>query len=175
MGFNLFFRHVILGLAASTGVLLFCIKAEAAERVVLKYSILRESVSVPELTALAQTGEVSSDLQAYLNMAGKSPDELRQALRQQVKVNPILLYQVLKSPVGEALLDRVAYVIHTPDEQANRQSLRSALVSSALKDSNITLIEVLENYPTPEVEVEGDRIASVYRQLKKLEERLPKI
>ena len=33
--------------------------AQAAERVVLKYSVLRESISVQELSQLANTGETS--------------------------------------------------------------------------------------------------------------------
>ena len=86
----------------------------------------------------------------------------------------MLLYQLLKTTVGEVLLDRVSEVIHTPDNLANRQALRSALVMSALPDGNITLIETLQNYPTPDVHVEGDRLAEVYGFLSRLAARLPR-
>ena len=39
---------------------------KAAEKVILKYRFLRESVSVPELTTFAETGELSSSLDSIL-------------------------------------------------------------------------------------------------------------
>jgi hypothetical protein len=43
--------------------------------------------------------------------------------------------------------------------------LRSALVLSASPDRQITLLEVLQTYPTTTVVLEGDLIESAYRQL----------
>jgi hypothetical protein len=154
---------------------LSAVPVQAAEQVILKYSILRESVSVSELGALAETGEVSSSLESYLKLAQKKPEDLQKILSQKVEVNPVLLSQLLNSSPGEFLLDRVSEVIHTPSERANRQALRGALVSSALPDGNIRLIEVLENYPTAEVHVEGDRLAEIYGQFKKLLGSLPRL
>jgi hypothetical protein len=71
------------------------------------------------------------------------------------------------------MLDQVSQVVHTPSNRANRESLRGALVSSALPDGNITLIETLQNYPTPEVHVEGERLAEVIQNISKLIGRLP--
>lgn len=149
--------------------------ADAAESVVLKYNILRESVSVPELSNFAKTGELSNSLQTYLRLAKREPEELRRVLRQEFNVNPIFLYQLLNSRIGEVMLDQVSEVVHTPTNRANRESLRGALVSSALSDGKITLIEVLENYPTPEVHVEGDRLVEVAGKIKGVIGRLPRI
>lgn len=151
------------------------VSAEAAEQVILKYSILRESISVAELRNFADTGELSSSLKAYLTIANKKPEDLRQALTRKVEVDPVLLSKILNSFVGEILLDQVSEVIQTPSRKASRQSLRGALVTSALPDGNIRLIEVLENYPTSEVHVEGDRLAEIYRQLKGVLGNLPRI
>ncbi len=148
--------------------------ANAAESVVLKYRFLRETVSVAELSTLAETGELSPSLRAYLKLAKREPEELRRALTQEVEVDPILLYRVLNTPVGEAMLDRVSEVVHTPTNRANRQSLRSALVSSALPDNQITLIETLENYPTPEVHVDGNRLVEVAQNLRRVVDRIPR-
>jgi hypothetical protein len=108
-------------------------------------------------------------------MARREPEELRRTLTQEVQVDPILLYRVLNSVPGELLLDRVSQVIHTPTNRANQQSLRAALVSSALPDGNITLIETLQNYSTPEVHVEGDRLVEVVRNINRVLGRLPDI
>lgn len=156
-------------------VLFYSTRAEAAEWVVLKYRFLRERVSVPELTTFAQTGELSSSLRAYLKLAKKEPEELRRTLTQDVKVNPTFLYQALNTPIGEGMLDQVSQVIHTPTNRANRESLRGALVSSALPDGNITLIEAMQNYPTPEVHVEGERLVEIMQNISKWVNRIPRI
>lgn len=165
----------IFGLVALLEMCVCSAPAEAAQAVVLKYSILRETISVPELTTFAQTGEISPLLKTYLKLARREPEQLRRALTQEVPVNPTLLERVLSTSVGEVMLDRVSEVVHTPDNQANRESLRGALVSSALADGKITLIETLENYPTPEVHVEGDQLVDVVRNITRVLGRLPNI
>ena len=49
---------VLVGWLTGTSVL-------AAERVVLKYKIIQQSVSVAELSTFAETGQMSPDLEAY--------------------------------------------------------------------------------------------------------------
>lgn len=168
-------QYYIIGLVTLLGVFYGIPRVDAADTVVLKYRFLRETVSVSELTTFAETGELSSSLRTYLRMAGKQPEELRRTLTQEVQVNPNLLYRVLNSPPGELVLERVSQVIHTPSDRANQQSLRGALVSSALPDEKITLIETLQNYPTPEVHVEGDRLVEVVQSINQLLGRLPNI
>lgn len=148
---------------------------EAAETVILKYSILRESISVAELSKFAETGELSSSLKAYLKTANKEPAQLRQVLTEQIDIDAVLLSKILNTFAGEFLLDQVSEVIHTPSRRSSRQALRSALVTSALPDNNIRLIEVLENYPTSEVHVEGDRLVDAYRQMDKVLGKIPKL
>lgn len=168
-------RRFILSLLAFISVFCFSAHADAAESVVLKYRFLRETVSVPELSTFAQTGELSTKLQFYLKLARREPDQFRRTLTQEIKVNPILLSRVLNSPIGEVMLDQASQVIHTPTNRADRESLRGAIVSSALPDSQITLIEILENYPTPDVHVEGDRIVEVVQKISQVMGRLPNI
>ena len=163
-----------VGLAVGLSILLSGLGADASERAVLKYRILQASVSVPELARFAKTGEVSTSVGFYIKMAGTAPQDVRRPLNEEVKVNHFLLSRVLNTPVGEVLLDQISQVIHTPDNLANRQSLRAALVSSALVDGKITLIETLQNYPTQQVHVEGDRLVEVYNQLNQLARRLPR-
>ncbi|MEP0868352.1 alpha/beta hydrolase [Trichocoleus desertorum AS-A10] len=163
-------RALAVGITA--GMLLSSSNAIAAEQVVLKYKILREKISVQELTRLTETGTPSPALATYLKLAGKSPEDIRQPLTQVVKVNPRLLDRVLNSWAGNAVLDQISPAIHTPSNQANRQALRAALTLSASPDGKLTLMEVLQNYPTQEVEVEGDRLVGAYRQLSRLSDRL---
>ncbi len=165
----------VFGLIIFTGILYPVARADAAQSVVLKYRFLRESISVTELSTFARTGELSPTLRTYLKLAGKEPDQLRRALTQEVKVDPNLLSGLLNNPIGELMLAQVSEVVHTPDNVANRESLRGALVSSALPDGKVTLIETLENYPTPEVHVEGERVVEVAQKISNLFRRLPNI
>ncbi len=54
-----------MGLVVSAGVLLSDSIATAAERVVLKYGPLEQSVPVADLTTFAQTGQRTASLQGY--------------------------------------------------------------------------------------------------------------
>ena len=140
----------------------------AAERVVLKYRVSRESIAVEDLTKFARTGEMSPDLRVNLALARQDPQKIRQYLTNAVTVDPILLDRVLNNPVGELLLDEIGKTIHPPSHQANRQALRAAIILSA-RDRQLSLLEILQNYPTTDVEVEGDRLEAVYSQLRRLE------
>jgi hypothetical protein len=152
-------------LLVGMGLILPAIPAKAAEQVILKYSVLQESISVSELSTFTSTGEMSPSLERYCEMANKEPEELRQILIQEVEVDPVLLSKILNSFPGEFLLDRASEIVHTPSESASRQSLRGALVNSALPDGNVRIIEILENYPTAEVHVEGDRLVELYNTI----------
>ncbi|MBD1868805.1 alpha/beta hydrolase [Cyanobacteria bacterium FACHB-471] len=160
---------LILGIGVS--VPLWATGAMAAEQVVLKYSVLRQSVSVAELTTLAETGETSRSLRRYLRLAGKQPEEVRQTLTEEAQVNVVLVDRGLNNPIGDTVLDQVGEAIYPPSGEASREALRSALVLSASDDDRISLIEVIQNYPTDEVVVDGDRLVAAYGQLQAIQER----
>lgn len=147
--------------------------ALAAESVVLKYRIFRETVSVSELSTFAESGKLSTSLRINLALAKQNPQTIRQYLTEPVKINPVILDKVVNSRIGNVILDQLTQVIHTPSRKADKQALRAALVVSASKDRQITLIEVIQNYPTNEIELEGDRLENAYRQLRRLQENLP--
>lgn len=167
-------RYLLL-LAASVGTTLYSTAGLTAEKVVLKYGIFQESLSVAELSSFAETGDPSPTLAAYMKLANKKPEEVRDALTKQVKISPIVLDRVLNNLVGERLLDEVGKTVHTSTDTANRQALRSALVLSASDDNKISLIEAIQKYPTQEVEVEGDRLVDTATKLSDLESGLRKI
>ncbi len=150
-------------------------EAIAAEQVVLKYRIFRESIAVEELSTFAQTGELSKSLRINLALARQDPKAVRRYLTEPVKVNPVLLDRLLNSPAGNFVLDQVSQVVHTPSGKADRQALRAALIVSASRNNDISLIEIIQNYPTQVVQVEGDRLETAYRQLRRLGGRLPEL
>ncbi|MGL5871100.1 MAG: alpha/beta hydrolase [Xenococcaceae cyanobacterium] len=139
----------------------------AAESVVLQYGVLQGSISVEELSTFARSGKLSSSLKNYLELANRKPEDVQKLLTREIDVNGIFLYRSLNSIPGEIVLDRVGEIIRTPSGRASRESLRAALVSSALSDNKIALIEVIENYPTSEVHIEGGRLADAYNSIRR--------
>ena len=158
-----------LGCCAALGI---AQSASAAERVVLKYGWFQRSVAVSDLSTLAETGEASSELRSYLRLAGQSPARLRRDLNRDVDVNPVTLDRLLNTPLGDAALDQITPAIHTESGTADRQALRAALVLAASEDENISIIEVLEEYPTSEVYLDGDRIVDAYRQIANIQQKI---
>ncbi len=148
--------------------------AEAAESVIINYGILQQSVSVSELSDLARNGEATRSLNRYLKRVNREPNDLQEILTKKIKIDPIVLSKTLNSLPGEMLLEGVSEVIRTPSRRASRQSLRAAIVGSALSDGEIQLIEVIENYPTQQVYVEGDRLVQIYKQLDRVLRYVPK-
>ena len=85
---------------------------------------------------------------------------------------------MLNSRIGNIILEQISQVIYTPSRRVDRQALRSALVLSASQDVQVSLIEIIKNYPTNKVEVDGvvyrrrHPLESAYRQLRRLQTSL---
>lgn len=171
---SLLLRYCVLFTAGASAAV-YSVAGLAAEKVVLKYGFFQESLSVAELSSFAETGDPSPTLAAYMKLANKEPEEIRNALTREVKVSAIVLDRVLNNFIGERVLDEVGKTIRTSTNTANRQALRSALVLSASDDGKLSLIEAIEKYPTQEVEVEVDQLVDTAVKLGELESGIRRI
>jgi hypothetical protein len=175
MGLLSSFRTKLL-MAAAGGILaemlLMPSSGLAAERVVLRYRAIQRSVAVEDLTTFAETGETTRQLRSYFRLSGQDPDRIRQALTDEVEVGVVPLDRVLNSPVGDVILDQTSDFVRTSSDEANREAMRSALILSASEDNRISLLEVIQNYPTRELHVNGNRIVATYRQIASIQETI---
>lgn len=165
------FFHRALGLAIGINLCLagiFTSNAIAAEQIIFKYQRLSESLSVKELTTFAMTGKTSPKLEVYLNLLQGDPKKLRQDLTNQVSISPLALNQFLDSWVGKLTLDEASQIIRPRSTQASKQALRSAIALSTAKDNKFSLVEVFQNYPTAQVEVDIDRLIQTDRRINTL-------
>lgn len=153
----------------SASVPLIATAALAAGQVTWKYKIFQGSVPVEELTALAERGEVSPTLDSLLKRSGQDPKQVQEILNREFSIRQTTLDRFLNSPLGEVALRQLSDYIHTPSRTADVQAMRAALVLSASEDNRISLIEVVQNYPTGGVVVEGDRIAEAAELLNTLQ------
>ena len=86
MNFKLSWLRLFLLITTVCGVFFSSLPAFAAEQVVLKYRVFRESVSVKELTTFADTGKLSTLLRVNLAIAQQDPKNVRRYLTEPVKV-----------------------------------------------------------------------------------------
>lgn len=131
----------------------------ADKRLVLAFGPFRPSITIGELTTFAETGELSRGWRFYFNIANVDRDSVRKVLTQTVNVNPTFLDRNLNSVLGEFVLYEIGQLVQTPSGTANIQALRSAMVLSALKDSRLSMLELLQNYPLQQIRLNGLRLA----------------
>jgi hypothetical protein len=159
------FSAVALLLGGIVGTSGFASSAGAAEQLVLTYGAYQASFAVSDLEILAKTGEASNALKFYLGLAGLTPDELQAILTAEFDMSHHVLDKILNTQGGEYLLSEVTQVIHTPSQQANIQALRSSLVLSAHDDQKVSLLELLQKYPTQQVYVNGANLIQLANDL----------
>jgi hypothetical protein len=140
----------------------------AAETLVFKSGLIQETIPVEDLDNLVKYHQVSPKLAFYLEKTNSKPEDLSRILGQEIEVDTVTLSKILNTPIGEGLLDLLSSVIMTPSGRASRESLRSALVTSALEDNRISLLEILINYPTAQVHLDGDRLIKVYNRFSQI-------
>jgi Alpha/beta hydrolase of unknown function (DUF1400) len=165
--FNQKLLHIGLWGAISTAIALALPHpaALAAENVVLRYGIFERSVSVADLTNFAETGKRSRDLRAYIRASKQDPAKIRQTLTDKVDVNVTTVDRVLNSPVGDVALNQLSQYIYTSSRTADKEALRGAIVLSASEDNNISIMEIVQNYPTQEMYLDGERLSETYAQI----------
>jgi hypothetical protein len=150
---------------AASGVLLFAPVTPAAEEVVFHYGIFRQRLAVSELTDFAETGETSRVLKRYLKRANSDPEAVRQALIRPIDVDHEVLDRALNNPAGDRLLDELGKIVQTPDDEDNREALRTALDKATANDNRLTLLEVIQNYPTDEIHLDVKRAIRTYNRV----------
>ena len=127
----------------------------AAEKIKFNHGIASQSVSLEELETFAETGEVSPALDFLFEYTNQNPKLIRLLLTQKIPMDTVTASNLLNSPIGEYVLDRVSNIVNSGASRGNREGLRGALITSTSGDRNISLLEVWRNYPTKEVVIEG--------------------
>lgn len=137
----------------------------ASEEIVFKYGGVTETVPLSELQNFARTGETSPSIDFLLGIGKQNPQGARQVLKQQFPADTRLVYNLLNTAPGEYVLSRTDNFVGTKSERANVKALRGAIIKSASDDNLISLIELLEDYPTKKVYVNSRALIKAQRNL----------
>lgn len=139
-----------LGLAAGLGLLLSAPRATAAEAITLIIGPLNRSILVSDIEALAQGQASQGDLRTVLKFAGQSDAAAAAFLNQKLPFDLVQADQLLNSSLANGLLAKLGEVLapRTSDQAASVPALRAAIILSLAEDNQISLLELLQRYPT---------------------------
>ena len=140
-------------------------RVKASEEIIFTYGGATQTVSLEELQDFAARGEISPSIDFLLNFSKQNPAMIRWILKQEFPADTRLVYDLLNTAPGEYVLSQTSNVVSSKSERANVKALRGSLVASASDDNIISLIEVLENYPTQQVYVNGKLLAKARNNL----------
>ena len=86
---------------------------------------------------------------------------MRWILRQEFPANTKIISDLLNTTPGEYILSQTGNIVGSKAERANVKALRGALVKSASDNNLVSLMELLTNYPTEDVYVNGKILAQM--------------
>lgn len=129
-------------------------KAEAADRVRLVYGPFNCSLSVESLKTYAETGEITPEFKPYTKFLNKqSLSQLRHWLKKDFDRDVVGIHDYTHSPKGEELLQEIGTVITTHSERNGFYALRAALIQAATKSEDWTIIDVIQQFPTENMQI----------------------
>lgn len=141
----------------------------AAQRIYLSYGAIERTISVASLETYAREGKLDDDLATYAEYV--SPQrlaQLRRVLLERIELSPVAVSQFLYTPIGETLLERLAEVVQTEARQPGFYALRSALILAAADPQGLTLLNVLDKFPTRSMRINLGRSLQIADLLESL-------
>lgn len=136
-----------------------------SRNLIIQFGLLGRTIPLQDLTRFAETGELSRGWRNNFNLAGVDPENVRTALNQQVPADVLFLDSSLNNLLGEYLLFQIGQVVGTQANTANIQAMRSAVVLSAADDNRLSLLEIIQRYPTPNIFVDARELARFGRSI----------
>ncbi|MCT7973725.1 alpha/beta hydrolase [Laspinema olomoucense] len=150
-------------LAVTAAVTINCDNAMAVERIILMYGDSRETISIGDLRRFVSEGAEPAEFRNRLGIIDRDIEALRFALGQEIPVSQEFLRKILNSTIGQFILTRLEPVLGIAVEE-NVTQVVDSFVSAAANDS-FTLLELLENYPEPQLSVSGPLLEEGYNRI----------
>ncbi|MGF1538237.1 MAG: alpha/beta hydrolase [Elainellaceae cyanobacterium] len=123
--------------------------AEAAERIRFQYGPFGFSIARQDLETFAETGEADGWLQTLLTRLGSGQrEQIRAALQARYDVDPVLVNRFSYTSSGRQLLTEAGALVQTEAGQNGLYGLRAALTLAAADSEGLTLLNVIEAFPT---------------------------
>jgi predicted dienelactone hydrolase len=137
----------------------FAAPVMGAERISLSYGSIEQSISIHSLENFVKTGELNNCFalcghevwrQPYRYATPHQLRQLRQMLQTRVFLKPQKMSRFLDTQMGEQLVHLLAY----PIAHSNNEAIRSALVLAAGDPEGLTLLNVLRQFPSSQINID---------------------
>ena len=164
---NLLSRSLLIILGALAGVMLSHQRAIATSKIVIDIAgPIKASIKVKDLRLFAETGETTKTISQALAISKVNPNTVRGLMTLEVGAGVTNLAKVLYSNLGQNVTKGVAEVLQTKHNYESDKALRSAIILAAADDNRISVLEILEKYPTEEMHIDVGKINEIVEKLK---------
>jgi len=125
----------------------------AAEKIVFRYGLFEQSVTVADIRQYAETQQVSSDLASFLRyLSPKQQQRLQKGLQTKIPLSTVAIDKLVNSATGEKALSFLAPAIARRDN-SGIQAIRSAIILGTQAPKGLGIISFLEAYPSDRIVV----------------------
>ena len=172
MKFNQFLILKIFFILVSYPLFFNLPKANAAEEIIITYSIFSRTIKVNSLKTFAKEGKSTRKLKRILNATGSSDEEIRAVLNKDFEVPITIASKLVYSEIGNVFLTRLSSVIHPPranDERTGMLALRASVIQGInLGNGKINLINFFEGYPTKTIILDVNALSKVMNKVESI-------
>ena len=151
---------IALLLGASASILSTSSRAFGAEKIVMTFGPIRQTINISDLEDFAKDGTTTPTLQQIIRFSKMDAQILRGLIGLEIGLKPASLARVVYSTPGEKITDEIGQVIRTQRRTESGKALRAAVILAAGDDGKVSLLEVLKKYPLPELYVDVDSIGA---------------
>ena len=171
------FRLAAKALLLGTGTSFFVLNgnAQAVETIQLKYygsdpTVPGEvTLSLDEIQTFVQTGELRQQVRDFFNINRQDPRPLQEVLTEQIRVPSNLEADFVDSSVGRFVVTQLEKFVQSSD---TAQNLQASLRESIQDDRNLSLLELIENFPTQSVTLDITELVQTYNNVSSFVDRV---
>lgn len=166
-------KSIVLG--AGAGVFLASGNAEAVETIQLRYYSTSSTVpsevtiSLDEIKTFVQAGELRQQVREFFNINRQDIGPVQRVFTQQIQVPANIGGNFVDTSVGRFVVTQLEKIVQGSDAAPN---LRTSLRASIANDRSISLLEILENYPTETVAVNITGLVQTYNDVSAFVDRV---
>ena len=140
--------------------------AFSAEYLQIGLGLFSVTVPVEALETFAETGESPEAVDRYLSyLTPNARQQFQDVLTREFEVSPLAVSQVTYSSIGEDFLTRLGKVIQTPSGLNGSQAIRAALILAAADPEGMSVLNILEAFPTAGIHIDGGELLDLQREL----------
>ena len=141
----------------------------SAEKIYVTYGPLDFSLPVSALEVYAREGKIEPEFAFYTRFFDqKQLEQLGRLLVRRANISPVRIAQILYSPSGEILLQRIGEVVQTKANQPGFYAIRAAMIQAAASPEGLTPLNVLKKFPTYGIRINTERGLQVIGELNSL-------